>query len=553
MLTTRAALLLLLAATLGQQTWYVSRAVLPAQDAVDFVSVAQRIEREGFLATVRAEPVPPLFPASICVVHRTLMRCGIIESRQWGRAAQWAAACALVAAVVPAFLFARRLVDPLAACCGTLVFFSLPEVARLGADGTSDALHLFFAATALWSLAAMPDVVESRLWRWSLLCGACLGAALLVRSEMLVVAAVMLVVGLAAFVVSRPAGFRRRGLVAACGLGIFTAVAPYLASGISDPLDLARRLRGGGAPTEETPLNAAVAEPMMGAAVQSPAEPRLGKKDPTRSIRFHGFLATVAEFAKELAQASAYLFVPAACYGAWALRRRQGNWRPADRLAATFIAGLAVAIFAVAWRGGYLSSRHLLLPLLVMMPYAGIAAARLTESTVAALGDLSHAGGDWEPATRGYVTVVAAVMVAQFLTYSDPEPAHESQSAHRDAARWLDSYAAAPGHVLDQQGFTALSSGRVTYRFEAAEQALADERLAYVLLERADLDAQSPRGGQLRKLLGDAAESVAQFSDPRGKSERDVLVFSRLRPESPKSSINVPLTTVQQNRTSHAR
>jgi hypothetical protein len=553
MLTTRAALLLLLAATLAQQIWYVSRAVLPAQDAVDYASVAQRIRRQGFLATVRAEPVPPLFPASVNATHAALVRFAVIEPRAWGRAAQWAAAFALVAAAVPAFLFARRLVDPLAAFCGTLLFFSLPEVARLGADGTSDALHLFFAAVSLWSLMAMLDVAELHPWRWSLVCGTCLGAALLVRSEMLIVSAVMLTVGTAAFAVSRPAGFRRRGLVVACGLGIVVAVAPYLASGINDPMDLARRLRGGGAPTEEIPLNAAAAEPVVVAAEQPTNEPRLGKKDPTRSIRFHGLLATVAEFAKELAQASAYLFVPAACYGAWALRRRQGNWRPADRLAATFIAGLAVAIFAVAWRGGYLSSRHLLLPLLVTMPYAGIAAARLTESTVAALGDLSHAGEYWEPATRGYVTVVAAVMVAQVPAYCDPEPAHQSQSAHREAARWLDSYAAAPGHVLDQQGFTALSSGRVTYRFEAAEQALADERLAYVLLERADLDARSPRGAQLRQLLGAAAESVAQFSDPRGKSERDVLVFCRPQPDSLKSPINVPLTTAQQSRTSHAR
>lgn len=542
MFTTRAALSLLLAATLAQQLWYVSRAVLPAQDAVDYVSVAQRIEREGFLATVRAEPVPPLFPASVYAAHAALARFAVIEPREWGRAAQIAAACALIAAVVPAFLFARRLVDPLAAFCGTLVFFSLPEVARLGADGTSDALHLLFAAAAMWSLAVALEIDTAHRWSQWLLAGTFTGAALLVRSEMLVVAAVV-ICGIIGAGRRRPLAISHRLRAASLyAAGLLVAVAPLMAAGVHQPLELAERLRGGGAPTEDIPLNAAVTEPTAVAAEVSVAAPRLGKKDPTRSIRFHGFFATVAEFAKELAQASAYLFIPLACLGSATLRAQRGGRQLTHRMIAAAVCMLGVAIFVVAWRGGYLSSRHFLLPIALMAPYAGLGIVRSAEVVAGRNQTLQKAVG----------LAAASIVVACCLTAAR-EPTHASQFAHREAARWLNSPQAAPGRVLDQQGFTSLSTGRVTYRFEAAEQALDDGQLAYVVLERADLEAASSRGARLREMFGEALDAVARFADPRGRTERDVLVFVRPEPDWLKSPHFPPLTTATQSRTSHAR
>ncbi len=525
-------LALLLAATLGQQVWHVSRAVLPAQDAVGFVSVAQRIDREGVLPTVRAETVPPLFPAAVCAAHRTFTRVGLLGPNEWGRAAQLAATLPLVLAVVPAYLFARRLVGADAALCGTLLFISLPETARLGADGISDGLNLFLIAWALWAVAAAFDfasaerpAVPPMLAWWT--AGGLTGLALLVRSEAVVIAATMTVVGCAAS--CRRGGFARRAFgelppLSTASLpcfagGALIAVLPYAAAGIVDPVQWLGRIRGGGAATEDAPINAApatmktLATPLTAGEVEA----SLGRKDPTRSIRFHGFFAAVGEFAAESAQASAYYFAPLAIFGLYVERKRLRTW--AKLFPAVVIGVCLAATFVVAWRGGYLSSRHLLLPLLAAMPWAGLGIIRL-----AAWLDVRLKHVERSP-LRTAAIVAGAVSIVCFLSIS--RPAHTAQLAHRRAADWLSTAAAGPGAVLEQHGYTALVSGRTTYRFDASSQALGDPDLTYVLLERADLEAESPRGEKLRALLGDASRAVAQFADHRSQPERDVLVFAR--------------------------
>lgn len=546
-------LALLLVATLGQQIWHVSRAVLPAQDAVGFVSVAQRIDREGMLPTLRAEIVPPLFPAAVCATHRILTRLGLLAASDWARAAQLAATLPLVLTVVPAYLFARRLVGTNAAICGTLLFISLPETARLGADGISDGLHLFLIAWALWAVAAALDLdsaerpaVSPMLAWWT--AGSFTGLALLVRSEGTVIAATVALVACAALClrgrfVRCPTGELPRlspALLPWFASGALIALLPYAAAGIVDPVQWFGRIRGGGAATEDAPINATPATLKTLATQPSfaEAEATLGRKDPTRSIRFHGFFAAVGEFAAESAQASAYYFVPLAIFGLYGERKRPRTWAKLF-LVVVIVVHVAVT-FVVAWRGGYLSSRHLLLPLLVATPWAGLGVVQL-----AAWLD-ARRGGVERPTLRTALTFTCAVSVVCFVSIL--QPAHTAQLAHRRAAQWLSTAAAAPGAVLEQHGYTALCTGRTTYRFDSSSQALGDPNLSYVLLERADLEAESPRGEKLRALLGDASRAVAQFADHRSEPERDVLVFARPAAVSPPL-----LITAQQETSSHAR
>ncbi|MBA4019677.1 MAG: hypothetical protein C0483_21140 [Pirellula sp.] len=551
-MSARRALMLLLLATLGQQIWHVSRAVLPAQDAVDFVSVAQRIDREGGLPTLRAETMPPLFPASVCATHRALTRLGLIAANDWARAAQLAATVPLVLAVVPGYFFARRMVGSTAAVCGTLLFFSLPEVARLGADGISDGLHLFLIAWALWAVAAAlgmgsevdPAVPPMLAW-WT--AGSFTGLALLVRSEGVVIAAAVALLGCGALY--RRILYGRGGagegaspspaLLAWFASGALVALLPCAAAALH-PAEWYGRIRGGGAPSEDAPINAAPA------TLETPAmqptfaeeEPALGRKDPTRSIRFHGLIATGREFAMETAQASAYFFLPLAIVGLYAERRQPKTWA---KLFAAIVIGVHVTVtFVVAWRGGYLSSRHLLLPLLAAMPWAGLGVVLLGVRLDARLAPTAR------PSLRSAWALASTAAVVCFVSIS--QPAHTAQVAHRQAAQWLMTAQAARGAVLEQHGFTALFSGRPTYRFDASSQALGDPNLSYVLLERADLEADSPRGAKLRELLGDASRAVAQFADHRSQSERDVLVFAR--PAAAAPSI---LITAQRETSSHAR
>lgn len=491
-------LVLLTAAACCRQGWYLVEAVLPAQDAVDVVCVAQRMKADGFTATMRAEPVPPLFPALVATTHTAASRLGLIESRDWASPPQWIAAAALILAIFPIYLLTERLAGPMAAATATLLFIALPAVSRLGGDGLGDAVHLCLVAWAAWFFFDERRGVA----------GLCIAAALLVRPEAVVVPVAALLLAASRSEFRTPRFF----------LAAAVCLVPYLAVGVTSPTELLQRLRGSGAPTEAVPLNASTNGPSI---VDGDAQP-FGRRDPARSARFHGLAATLNEYGTELLQASGFVLLPLVVLGAWTVRR--AGLRSADRLLLV-AAGLHLAIvFVTAWRGGYLSTRHFALPVVLTLPYAalGLAAAcqRLAEVR-------------WNrfqiPDLRLQISAVTVFVVTALVVTA--RPLHESLRPHRDVVAWLNSSSSRPGAILDQHGFTALYSGRPTYRFEASVAALADTQLAYVVVERGDLEADSDRGSLLRGTLGDADRATVTFAADRGRRARDVLVFSRPVPQ----------------------
>jgi hypothetical protein len=107
------------------------------------------------------------------------------------------------------------------------------------------------------------------------------------------------------------------------------------------------------------------------------------------------------------------------------------------------------------------------------------------------------------------------------------EPLHSSRRGHRLAGEWLARQADAPGPVLDTRGWTGLYSGRSTYRYDRACAALGDPDLAYVVLERRELDYGSRRSLTLQHLLEVAAQPVAVFpgTDHDDRSGATVHVY----------------------------
>lgn len=452
------------------------------------------MEIDGYAATMRAEPVPPLFPALVAATHRSLHRLGWIDSHDWAGPPQGVAAAALVMAVIPIFLLTERLANRAAAVTAALLFIALPAVSRLGGDGLGDAVHLCLVAWSAWLF------LDERRF----LAGLCIAAALLVRPEAAVVplAACLLAVR------------RREFRVASFLPAAATCLLPLLAVGVASPTDLMQRIRGGGAPTESLPLNAATTP----ATTPDGRYQTFGRRDPDRSLRFHGLAATLDEYATELLQASGFVLFPLAAFGAWSIRRT--GLRPIDRLLLVAVGLHLAVLFVMAWRGGYLSTRHFALPVVLTLPYAAVgwdeACRRLAASRWNGLNLSSF---------RLRVATTAGFMVASLVVTA--RPLHESRRPHREAAAWLDSSMSRPGAVLDQQGFTALYSGRPTYRFEASAAALADPTLAYVVVERHDLEADTPRGAVLRATLGQAERDVVTFPADHGRRARDVLIFSR--------------------------
>ncbi|HEX7448967.1 MAG TPA: glycosyltransferase family 39 protein [Pirellulales bacterium] len=544
------------------QAWMVVRAIVPAQDSIRYLTVAQAMARDGWLTAVRAQPEQPLFPSLVCLTHSVLSHTLGASSRHWVLSLQLVAAAAMVVCTVPVYFLFDRLHGRRAALLATLLFSVLGGVARLGADGLSDSTHLLFFCIALWTAAEYFTRFGRRpAAAWLFACGLSTGLALLARAE-----AVVLPLALWAALAASP--FTRRcrqswsmalSGAGALLLGLLPPLAIYLAACPGNHVDLAARLLGRGGAIESLPLNelspshaAADAE----AKWNLPGVGRLvfGKKDFSASSRFRGGLPAAAKLVEELAQTLHYGLGALALAGLWFSRRRLNA--PLDRFMQILCGALLLAALYVAADGGYLSTRHLLLLVVLALGWAAVGALTIGDWLVERVSrrplmrfdvqdrkGLSRQRPPWRSAegesalicssrnttegvpyrrrwrvfpisnnkTRAVAWSVAALAMAN-CAGDLLRPLHASRAPHRQAAEWLQAHAAAGDAVLDSRGWTALYTGCKTYRYEAAQAAFCDRNLAYVVVEQAELESPSRRGETLRALVTEAGEPAVQFS-----------------------------------------
>ncbi|HVC98250.1 MAG TPA: glycosyltransferase family 39 protein [Pirellulales bacterium] len=514
------------------QAWTIGRAVVPAQDSIRYLTVAQAISRDGLLPTIRAQREQPLFPALVCLTHAALGRAGMSADGRWATSLQLAAALPLVLSVVPVYLLFRRLVGPRAALGGGVLFCLAGEVARLGADGLADSVHLCFFFLALWCAGAY--LAERRAPRaaWLAAAGIFTGAALLTRGEAVVIP--LAVFATLAWRQWRPKGRSSWSTAAAAGgayaIGLAVVLPPFLVVCGETRLDgVVARVLGRQGVSETRPLNVSSSH----GELREPVERQwyldgagwlsFGRKDFSTSSRFRGWPAALAEFARELSHAFQFWLGGLALLGVWRLRARAV--RSVDRLAQCVALALAAAALYVSVTSGYLSSRHLLVLLVLGLGCAGVGLGELARGCAAIGRRWLAVPWPARSARRAAIGLAAAACLPVLA-----RPLHASRAGHREAAEWLARNSGEHEVVLDSRGWTALYTGRTTYRYDAAQTALSDPKLAYVVVEQEELDADSRRGETLRLLAAQAMEPLARFA-ARGASDKHHVVVHRWCPD----------------------
>ena len=500
-------LLAMVAATCLVQAVVISRAAVPALDAVRFVNSARSIEHLGLLSFLRDRTEPPLFPVMIWGVHATLVAL-VGEFREaWALSVHLAAALPLIVLPVPVFCLSKRLVGPDAAILGTVLVLCLPELIRLGADGISDSTHLFWLSLALAFLVA--HLMSSKQPLTAILAGAATALALLTRSE-----AAVLVAAFALVLVFR--GVRRREVP-------WRSALPYVAglTAILGPYGLLLTLT-----PEEPAMQLACAT--SGSVVPLDPEFKMpggeslsfAPKDPTTSIRRRGVTAAAIQLADELPKAFGYAPGLLALVGFWILRRRPPT--DADRLLQIFCALLFAAILFHTVREGYLAARHLL-------PFTVAAAACMGFGTQVVGDRLSRVLRRAE-VRRTFVphaAIVLTVFVASLSMLYGVRPLHPSRAGHRSAATWLARNARRGDRVVDTQGWTGLYSGLATVPYEKSRSELLHPNLRYLVIEDRELSFDSRRSRTIQRLLDQAGTQVASFPAPptAGRQLPNVLIY----------------------------
>jgi len=528
---------------IGLQVWIICRAVVPAQDAVRFVAVAQAIERDGTASVWSRDAGPPLFSTAVAWVHRIFAGSGAGATGDWAASAQLVAAAALVAALVPFWLMTRRAFGERPALLAALCFCLLPEVVRLGADGLSDSMHLLLLLAAWWVLSLVigrPTVRRRRQVALLFAAGLLLAIGVLShRQAWLALVASAVAVALGQLIARRSpdegkqtrqhAFGRSLAAVAVLVVGAGSVLLPYASlCSAGDGSQFVTRLVGRYDPDPWSVLNASSGD-VPHHSITVPAERRAGSavrvaaKETEFSSRRRGLAAAASEWIRETAGASQYWIGALALVGL--IWRWRHDWRPLDAAMATFAVVWTLGVVWHASATGYLSTRHVLPPVVMVLPWSGVGLLRLIE-TVSAFR--------WAPQSEYgrralRFAVVSAVLVPCLVRIWPP--LHHSRVAHRQVAHWLASRSEAAA-VLDSRGWSALYSGKTTYRMQAASQALSDDRLAYVVLEKRELHFGSRRARQLHELLAPCGPPVARFRHPTHPGLEDVVVYRRPAPSN---------------------
>jgi hypothetical protein len=271
-----------------QQAILVGRAVVPAQDAVRFVAMAQMIEAEGVLASLPQLPEQPLFPILVWLTHAAL--ASLFADVTWAVAVQVAAAWPLFVCVVPVYGTLRRWIGEPAAISGTLLFFSLSEVSRIGADGLGDSTHLCCFCLAIWAISASVcgDAARGLAAVVPMFgAGLALGLAILARAESWVMLPALAIAGCKVRLPARRLFFGG----ALLSVGLVLACAPYWAIlGTREGMD---QLRAGRGSEIGEVLNSGGETASLDSALRWTAadgEPNtFSKKESTVTSRFRGY------------------------------------------------------------------------------------------------------------------------------------------------------------------------------------------------------------------------------------------------------------------------
>jgi hypothetical protein len=237
-----------------------------------------------------------------------------------------------------------------------------------------------------------------------------------------------------------------------------------------------------------------------------------------------GLASASLKVARGLGEATGWVLIPLACWGAWGRgKARRSRW-PARLMVACLGLAYAVVLIRHAMVAGYLSDRHCASIAVLLTPWAGVGLTGLARVSADRLA--------MGPGRRRRLAISAVGLLAIGGVAAQLRPGHPSRWGHQAAGLWLADRAGLGDAVLDTRGWAAFVSGLRSYDPWHIRQALTDSRLAYVVVGDDELTAGSRRAETLGALLDYAAEPVAAFPSREGDSEIGVRVYRFRRPGS---------------------
>ncbi|MBI1323955.1 hypothetical protein GC170_12330 [bacterium] len=492
-----------------------SRANMPSQDGIKFISIARDFGLQPTWDVIRSADQHPAYPALVAVAHAVVGSFGNSPAASWLAAAQCVSIIAAVFTLIPLYLLTLRLFRPTTALLAVFLWLLLPVPFTLGHETLADATGLCFMAWALW-LGTNAIAAKSLRARagWSAAAGFLSACAYWTRPEGLLVAfsiGTLLALYPCDSARSKVSGLMPFGGVILAGITAYLTINGTVTDRIHafrvQPSRQVVRTSQANLPKGLPP---ALRDPRFDFSPKDPATER------TRpGLRAAGW-SILRLWSENLGIALAVMTL-------WGLARTRSHDVPTRRLITLHAAVLLATLTLQSATRGYLSSRHVAGLTFLSIPFAA-AALRLCGLRLAAIFQLPSRS------RRIGLSAALAAMAAIGVTLHS-KPIHASRQPHYQAGQWLAANAPPGSAVFDTRGWAAYLADMKRYDPYHFAQAVSDRNTKFWVVELDELTSGSRRAFTLGSILADGGYQEAVFRRKPGREDGgDVLVFSWRRP-----------------------
>ncbi len=509
----------------------VTQTILPAQDGLKFIRIAEQFHKQPWSDVVRGSDSHPLYPALIATAEPLVALFVGNGHDAWRLAAQLIAVMASVALIFPVYGLTASLFDRRIAVMAAGLAVLLPRAAELGRDTLSDNLGLLCTFGSLW-LGAI--AIRSGSMRAAIGSGVVAGLGYLARPEVILVPlAIGIAWGIGLAVDRSRQASARWGAIGALMLSTASIVGAYavVKGEISEKLSFRYTMS-----LYPKRVAARRSPPPSSHGLDSPLCD-FSPKEETDHIPIRDWKYAILRIGGKWWEELCWLF---AVMTVWGIVRRGyirglGLDRGADgetgrvegRLLLVFAAVYALALVRHSSLLGYLSGRHIMALVYASIPWAAAG------TFVCARGIAVKA--DWGPrgVRRAAVFGTCILVVASIAVQMRPNHVnHLSRMGHWAAGRWLATNAEPSELVLDTRGWAKFVSEHAGYDYWHVRQALTDSHLGYIVVGIDELQAPSARARTLRALLAYTATPVKEFPAYPGDRAAGVRIYRFQRPHT---------------------
>lgn len=484
--------LIVMGLALGIRWWHFATTEVTSRDSIHYIRMAWDISQGRVIHAIRNSEQHPGYPFWICAVDTVvgpLMPGSLAERYQ--RSSQVASIIASVALVPVAYMLSRQMFSSWGAFLGCLFIQVLPAMARLFADGLSEALFLLLVMSSM--LFGYIALRGQKLWPYAL-CGLSGGMAYLVRPEG---ALFPVAFGLVLFgMTMQRAGAPWLRPAAALALGFLIMAVPFVAIvGKLTSKPTANRVLTADSVSAPVPPDS----PLIASWFTSSSH-GMGREAWALWI-FLGMLARGTLFVLWLPALLTLIFC------------RNHVWTQPGTIAVVIACtGLEVLLQRVAATMGYLSDRHMI----VIVAFAAILAG----------------GGISEFCNRflGWRRIlVAGILVLPLLAvglYRTVEPLHGNRAGFKQAGQWIAANTPIGDPVVDPFCWTHFYAGRLFLEAETKGLPITHPRRLLVVVDRSASKHERLPVQSEDKLKEKGGTPVFTFESSRRRTGEGVVVYA---------------------------